>query len=506
MTLHRRSFLKLASLAAAGNAAAMNPFGNLSALAQSSSGSDYKALVCILLQGGNDGNNMLVPGDTAGYTAYASARQSLALPRSSLLGLNGATNLTLHPSMPEVQQLFQKNKAAFLLNTGSLVAPLTRAEYLANNSAAGSSLFSHYDQTNFLQAEHALSPDPTGWGGRIADAMQSTYGTTQLPTVVSVSGSHIFGNGRSTQGYAVTPGTAGALVGTCWETSYCADRLSTAQQLLTMSSGATLVQSDGEMTAGIYQYATNLASAVNSAGTLKSTLPAGNPLTSQLQQILQIMQVRSYLGARRQIFFATLGGFDTHSSQLGQQTTTLDNLSAALGGFYESLEEMGLGSQVTSFTVSDFGRALQGNSQAGSDHAWGSHHIVVGDAVSGGKTYGTFPNLTLGGPDDAGSTGRWIPTTSTTQYAATLASWFGVTDADMATVFPLSSQFAQKNLGFMSSAPAAPAMDLRKLRVRTVSGKRIEPADPLAGSGERVTGASVETMVKPQANAEMLAE
>jgi len=449
MTIQRRSFLKLASLAAAGNAAALAPFGGLSALAQAAAGSDYKALVCIQLLGGNDGNNMLVPGDTAGYAEYASIRKGLALSRSSLLTLNNSTTLTLNPNMPQVQQLFQKNKAAFLLNAGALIAPLTRAEYLENSAAAPPSLFSHYDQSNFLQAEQALSADSTGWGGRVADAIQGTYGTTQLPTVVSVSGSHIFGNGRLTQGYTIVPGTASAGVGTCWEGSYCSERLSTAQQLLTMSSGATLIQSDGELTSNIYQYASNLTNAVKSVPPLTTPLPAGNPLTAQLQQIMQIMQVRSYLGARRQIFFATLNGFDTHANQLGTHATMLSNLSAALGAFYTGLEQMGLGSQVTTFTVSDFGRALQGNSEEGSDHAWGNHHIIIGDAVKGGKTYGTFPNLTLGGPNDAGGNGRWIPTTSTTQYAATLASWFGVPASDLATVFPLSPQFAETNLGFV---------------------------------------------------------
>ena len=448
-SLKRRSFLKLASLAAAGNAAALNPFGNLSALAQSGSSSGYKALVCIQLVGGNDGNNMLIPDDTAGYTQYATARQSLALSRSSLLGLSSGTNLALNPNMPEVQHLFQKNKAAFLLNTGSLVAPLTRDEYLANSASAPPSLFSHMDQEHFLQSEEAFSSDATGWGGRVADALQSTYGTAQLPTVVSVAGAQIFANGKLTQGFAVTPGQAELGMGTCWETDYCAGRLSTAQQLLTMSSGATLIQSDGEVTANSYQYAANLQAAVGSAPPLKTALIAGNQLTTQLQQILQIMQVRSSLGARRQIFFASLNGFDTHSNQLGTHAGMLATLSAALGGFYTSLEQMGLGSDVTTFTVSDFGRALQGNTMAGSDHAWGNHHIVVGDAVKGGRTYGTFPSLALGGPDDAGTNGRWIPTTSTTQYAATLATWFGVPAADLPTVFPLSPKFAQTNLGFL---------------------------------------------------------
>ena len=447
--VQRRSFLKLASLAAAGNAAALSPFGSLSALAQSSGGSNYKALVCIQLVGGNDGNNMLIPGDTAGYTQYAAARQNLALSRSSLLGLNSSTNLTLSPNMPEVQQLFQKNKAAFLLNTGSLVAPLTREEYLANSAAAPPSLFSHADQGHFLQSEESFSADTTGWGGRIADALQSTYGSTQLPTVVSVAGAQIFGNGKLTQGFALSPGQAALGMGTCWETAYCAGRLATAQQLLTMSSGATLIQSDGQMTANSYQYAANLQAAVSSVSPLKTALIASNPLTAQLQQILQIMQVRSSLSAQRQIFFASLNGFDTHADQLGTHAGMLASLSSALGGFYTSLEQMGLGSQVTTFTVSDFGRALQGNTMAGSDHAWGNHHIVVGDAVKGGKTYGTFPNLTLGGPDDAGTNGRWIPSTSTTQYAATLASWFGVSAADLATVFPLSPQFTKMNLGFV---------------------------------------------------------
>jgi uncharacterized protein (DUF1501 family) len=236
-------------------------------------------------------------------------------------------------------------------------------------------------------------------------------------------------------------------------TTECTAQQETAQSLLTFDSGLSLVQADNTITSNAYTYAQVLTAAVSSVSPLKTVFPTGNGLAAQLQQIAQIIQVRAALGVQRQIFFAGVGNFDTHSDQITLQGQLLAQMSPALAAFYQATEEMGVQNNVTSFTMSDFSRTFQPNSNTGSDHAWGSHHIVMGGAVKGGQMYGTFPTLTLNGPDDSGTNGRWVPTTGSVQYAATLASWFGVSAAQMATVFPNIASFATTpggtNLGFV---------------------------------------------------------
>jgi uncharacterized protein (DUF1501 family) len=248
---------------------------------------------------------------------------------------------------------------------------------------------------------------------------------------------------------SVIPGNTGSVL--CTEKSGCDTRLQAAQDLLTFNSGLTLVQADDTLTQNAYNYSKVLQDAVSSASPLATVFPAG-PVTSlaaQLQQIAQIIQVRSALGTGRQIFFATQTGYDLHADQVSLHPSLLQDMNAAISAFYQATVELGVSQQVTTFTTSDFGRALQPNSASGSDHAWGGHHIIVGGAVKGGKLYGTYPTLALGGPDDAGVNGRWIPTTSVSQYAATLASWFGVADANLNSVLPTLENFQTRNLGFI---------------------------------------------------------
>ncbi len=444
---NRRSFLKFASLAAAGSLAGLDPFGSLSAFAQAGA-SDYKALVCIFLFGGNDGNNLIIPTDAAGFANYKILRGPLAVAQASVLPLAGQPALGLTGAMPGAQALFNGRRLALLANIGTLTQPLTRAQFLANTDAAPHNLFSHADQQRIWQTETPIGAADTGWAGRTADLL-SASSAGSLPMVVTTAGSEIFTAGRSTFGMSVPPNSASVSGGICNEGVNCAIRLNAAQQLLTFSTGATLVQADQTLTANAFRYAAQLSSAVKDAPALQTAFPSGNPLAAQLQQIAQIIQVRSTLGARRQIFFASLGSFDTHSNQVATHTWLLSQLDDALSAFDTATTELGVNANVTSFTMSDFGRALTPNTAFGSDHAWGSHHLVMGGAVRGGKLYGTLPTLALAGPDDAGTDGRWIPTTSTTQYAATLASWFGVPAAQLATVFPLLPNFKSANLGFV---------------------------------------------------------
>ena len=445
MRANRRSFIKCASLAAAGNVLGLRPFGALNALAQSST--DYKALVCVFLFGGNDANNTLIPFDTTGYGNYASIRGDLALAQNTLLPLTPAPNFALNPNLPDIQTLFNSNNAAFVANVGTLIQPLTRAQYLAGQTAP-TNLFSHPDQQLEWQNAAQSASTQTGWAGRIADALGATYNTgASIPMITSVAGDTLFCNGTATSPVSISPGNVGAA--SCSDGSECSARQASAQALLTLDTGVSLVQADDTITSNAYAYAKTLADAVQSITPLQTVFPENNGLGAQLKQIAQIIQVRAALGVQRQIFFASLGNFDTHADQLALQSTLLAEISPALAAFYNATVELNVASEVTTFTMSDFSRTFQPNSNNGSDHAWGSHHMVIGGAVKGGQIYGTYPTLALAGPDDSGSNGRWVPSTASSQYAATLAQWFGVPAADLPTILPSIGNFSSSNLGFV---------------------------------------------------------
>jgi uncharacterized protein (DUF1501 family) len=445
MSVDRRTFIKYASLAAAGNAAALRPFGALNALAQGTSG--YKALVCVFLFGGNDANNTLVQFDTAGYNNYSTIRGPLAIPQNQLLQLSAMPNFALNPNLPDIATLFNNKNAAFVANVGTLIEPTTKAQY-QSGTGLPTNLFSHPDQQLEWQNASQSGATSTGWAGRIADQLNASYNTgAQVPMITSVAGDTLFCNGSASTPVSVSPGNLGGAQ--CSEgTTECGAQLATAQALLSFNSGLTLVQADNSITSNALSYASTLTAAVQSVTPLKTVFPTGG-IGPQLQQIAQIIQVRAALGVSRQIFFCGVGNFDTHSNQLVIQNALLAQLSAAMNAFYAATVEMGVQSNVTTFTMSDFSRTFQPNSNTGTDHAWGSHHIVMGGAVNGGQIYGKWPTLALAGPDDSGNNGRWVPSTGSVQYAATLASWFGVTAAQMPSVFPNIGSFATTNLGFV---------------------------------------------------------
>jgi uncharacterized protein (DUF1501 family) len=368
------------------------------------------------------------------------------LAQNSLLPLSG-TEFALHPSLTGVQTLFGSGNAAFVANVGTLVQPLTGATYQAGQLAQPSNLFSHPDQQLEWQNTEQSGGDPTGWAGRIADKMSSQYNPNALiPMVTSMDGNALFGVGASSSPLAVS--SAGFTTGACSEGAACAGRLAAEQQIITFASGFSLVQQDNAIASSADTYIKTIADAIPSAAPLKTIFP-GNSLGAQLKQITQLIQIRQTMGLTRQIFFAGLGGFDTHSAQLGTQSALLAQLSASVTAFYAATQELGLANQITTFTMSDFERAYQPNANGGTDHGWGGHNFAFGGAVKGGLIYGTYPTIKLGGPDDAGAYGRWVPSTPSVQYAASLASWFGVPAADMATVFPLLSNFGTNKLTFI---------------------------------------------------------
>ena len=391
---------------------------------------------------------MLIQFDTAGYGNYSTVRGPLAIPQAQLLQLAPTPTFALNPNLPDIQALYNNKNAAFVANVGTLMQPTTRAQYLAG-STVPSNLFSHSDQQLEWQNASKSGATSTGWAGRIADLISTQYNPNgQVPMITSVAGDTLFCNGSVSTPVSVSPGNLGGA--TCSEgTTECAAQQATAQALLNFSSGVSLITADNAITSNAFNYAATLSAAVQSVSPIQTVFPTGNSLATQLKQIAQIIQVQAALGVSRQIFFASVGNFDTHSAQLTLQGNLLASISPALNAFYQATQELGVQNNVTTFTMSDFSRTFQPNSNTGSDHAWGSHHIVLGGAVNGGQIYGKFPTLALAGPDDSGSNGRWVPSTSTVQYASTLAQWFGVSVAQLPSVFPNIGAFSTNNLGFV---------------------------------------------------------
>jgi uncharacterized protein (DUF1501 family) len=454
----RRDFLRdsVRSVSALGAMSVLAKFGSMNALAQSAS-TGYQALVCIFLNGGNDGHNMVIPIATAqqNYSLYQKARGGLAIPQATLRTIhNGSDVYGLHPGMPELQSLYLKGKAAVLANVGNLVLPIDKTAYNSNNlSLVPSALFSHSDQQNQWQSAIPNSIASSGWGGRIADQMQSQNSGAQFPPIASINGCGLFCTGQETYAATVPPPWSGSNAVTGMATlNGITNAPSTAagmQQLLTFDNGLQLVQAgNGALSRG-NSYSTTLTSLLQTS-TLTTKFPANSSIASQLQTVANVMSVRSELGLTRQIFFCQMGSFDTHALQVGTQGLLLEQLSQAVLAFYEATQEMGIDQNVTTFTASEFGRTLTPSGSNGSDHAWGNHHLILGGGVQGGKIYGSFPSLALGGDYDANSRGTLIPTTGIAQYGATLAQWFGVSAANLPDIFPNIANFATSNLGFLA--------------------------------------------------------
>jgi uncharacterized protein (DUF1501 family) len=449
----RRDFLK-AAVTSVGALGAFARFGEMNALASTTA--PYQALVCIFMAGGNDGHNMVVPISTSlqNYSVYAQGRQGLAQPQSSLQGPihNGNDTYGLHPLMPEIASLYNAGNAAILANVGMLVQPTTRQIFQSNNLALlPAQLFSHSDQTNQWQTAIPNGTSPTGWGGRVEDNLFAQYNANaNFTSITSTSGCGLFCTGQQTFAATVPVGGVSLLEG-----ATTPSRLAAVQQLMTFDNGLKLVQAANTTFSRGVGFSTSLTNALKSVK-LKSVFPA-SLIGQQLETVAQIISIQSQLGVNRQIFFCQLGGFDTHGAQLGIQDPLLQQLSQAVGAFYNSLaNEIGQDKNTVTFTASEFGRTLQPNGNAGTDHAWGSHHLIVstgaakGGPLYGGKIHGQFPSLVLNGPDDANTRGTLVPTTSVDQYAATLAQWFGVSAGNVNGIFNYVKNFSTSNLGFLN--------------------------------------------------------
>lgn len=455
----RRTLLERAgrlSMMGAAAPLAMNLASAGEAAAQANN--DYRALVCVFLYGGNDYGNTLIPYDTRNYSKYRQLRGGVAMRREFLTPtaltprrpqtLTDDQQYAFAPYLPRMKVLFDAGKLAMQMNVGSLVTPLTLAQYNSSNRALyplPPKLFSHNDQQSVWQAMGGEGAG-VGWGGRLGDLAMAGNNHSLL-TCISASGNAVFVSGRNAAQYQISP--SGAIeVKAIQSPDYGSPAISEAlNQLITQQRPQHALEN--ELTA-IARRSISMEGVVNAAlakvdlTTSFDTTPGENSLADQLKIVARLIGARQELGAKRQVFFVSLDGFDHHNDLLNKHTELMAKVDEAMAAFYVATIELGVQREVTTVTASDFGRTLVSNAD-GSDHGWGSHHFVMGGAVNGGQFYGTAPHVSITTEDQVGQ-GRLLPSTSIDQYASSLARWFGVPDSEMASVLP--------NIGNFDRGPA----------------------------------------------------
>lgn len=456
----RRAFMRRASaLSVAGTAAPW--MLNLASIAEASAATaaDYKAIVCVFLYGGNDYGNTLVPYDANNYALYQQLRPTLAYAASSLTGTvltptvapidaaGFARQYALAPELAPLLPIFDAGRMAAVLNVGTLVQPTSKLQYTNKSVLLPPKLFSHNDQQSVWQSS-APEGAATGWGGRMGDLFQSGNGNTTF-TCVNVSGNAVFLSGNSAVQYQVSPGGSVPLSGLkspLFGSAACTEALRT---LVSQPRTHLLENEYNRVMQRSISANDVLTGALATAPTIATPFPTPNALADQLKLVARMISNASAIGARRQVFFVSLGGFDNHDGLLTIHPGLLKSVADAVSAFYSATVELGVADKVTTFTASDFGRTLSGNND-GSDHGWGSMHFVLGGAVNGKRFYGTPPAVANNGPDDVGQ-GRLLPSTSVDQYAATLGKWLGASDTDLLSVLPNLANYnpSVRNLGFV---------------------------------------------------------
>jgi len=439
---------------------------------------DYRALVCVFLYGGSDSHNVVIPTAASEWSAYVAKRGGLAQPSASVIPLSplnaGGRTYATHPAMPKVAALFNTDrKLAFVGNVGVLLQPTTLAQYNAKSVPLPPQLFSHSDMQSHWQSGEPALPFSTGWGGRMADLLYTSNGGSALPLCVSVSGSNQFmvAGQPDAAPYQVSPnGPIKIRAWRDWDTNN-ANPQKVYTDRIVVPRFNKLEDEYSEIVARSMATEVAVTAALAPIGSFRADFPGTgtdaqtnptitNPLSNQMRMVARLIAARATFGVKRQVFFVSLGGFDTHGDQLVLEPKLLGLLDGALDALYRKTVALGVASSVTTFTASDFGRTYTFNG-SGSDHGWGGHHIVVGGSVVGGRLYGTFPvaglsggALTLIDPANSASLdvgqGRLLPTVATDVYASTLAQWMGITQAgELASVLPHVGSFGTNSLGFL---------------------------------------------------------
>ena len=420
---------------------------------------DYKALVCIYLQGGNDGENTLVPFDTAGYQNYAAIRtpaSGINLPQAQLLPVQparGGPPFGFHPSCAPLRDLFNQKKLAVIANVGILAQPSTRPALLAGSARRPANLFSHSDQELAMLSGVHTGAERLGWGGRIADLLDAANPGTLFPPLTSIAGLGIFVSGRTSIPLTLSSNPV-------FQLEYSGPGYYQFDALRDAAIAEMVAPDRHNLYANVAQLYAEEGLAASSVVTPILQNPASvvtpffanlnQGIARQLRNVALLIEGRAQTGMRRQVFYVNQGGYDTHGGQVDTHQALLGDLSTAIKAFEDAMAALGVANGVTMFTLSEFGRAFKPAANQGTDHGWGSYAFAIGGAVNGGDFYGTVPTPALNGPDDLSDAGRWIPTTSLDQYGATLARWFGIAEGDLPYVFPNLGAFPSTNLGFMS--------------------------------------------------------
>lgn len=449
----RRKLLK--AFAATGLLAAVE---RNNALAQTAG--DYKALVCVYQAGGNDGDNTLIRADSAGYQQYANVRTTASginIAQGDLkqiLPTRGGDPYGFHPSCVEMKNLFDQRKLAVLANVGMLVQPTTRAGLANLSDKRPANLFSHSDQELAMQSADHTGFNRIGWGGRVSDKLDPFNPGTLFPSMITTTGMTTFTAGNASIPLAV-PNNPYFTLYSSGNNQYQFDVLRDAalQEILlqartnTYDLAAQLLAEEGMAASStVFPILQNSKSIVTPMFANLTSDIAG-----QLKTVALMLEGRAATNMKRQVFFTRQWGYDTHGGQAGIHSGLLRDMSQALQAFQNAVEALGLGSNVTAFTLSEFGRTLKPANGSGTDHGWGNYAFIQGGAVKGGDIYGTLVTQALNGPDDVSDAGRWIPTTALEQYGATLSRWFGISTADLGYVFPNLASFSNTDLGFMKA-------------------------------------------------------
>lgn len=463
-TISRRKFLG-DSCAALGYTTLFSSLINLKAMAASAAdnsslitfGGDYKALVCLLLAGGNDSYNMLIPTSNNEYNEYAITRSNLAIPQNNILQINPNTTdgrtYGLHPSIPDMQQMFESGNLAFLSNVGTLIEPSTKTDIKNGIVKTPLGLFSHSDQVQQWQTGRPHERTNIGWGGRIADLVQSMNSNQNISMNVSLKGSNIFQRGNEIIPYAINNNGSVGISGYGGQNAF--------NQLRTEALNSMLERDYQDIFKNTYKNTikssndANLEfqSAIEGISDFITPLPDYNNLAKQLRMVARTIASRDTLGFSRQIFFVQLGSWDHHDELLVNHADKLAQVNDALKYFNALMTELNTHDCVTTFSVSDFARTLTSNGN-GTDHAWGGNAFIMGGAVNGKDIYGEYPVLALNSGIDI-KDGVIIPSTAADMYMAELALWFGVPASELSTILPNLSNFYDVNsgtqpLGFMN--------------------------------------------------------